>query len=339
MAMKQITIAGGGLAGLALGLALRRRFVPVRLMEAASYPRHRVCGEFISGIQNEELIALGMDDLLSAAVRPRDTAWFDCERPMFRATLPEAAYGLSRYQLDAALAERFVMAGGELLTGTRYHGNKEEEGTVLASGRVPGASPWLGLKAHYEGLNLSADLEVHLGTSAYVGLTKVEGNLVNVCGLFHRATSLSSGQQALVQAVQDAGFPGLALRLREANLCGTSLKGINRFNLGWQLQNDAAVRIGDAAVMIPPFTGNGMTMALQSALAAVDPLIKWSRGESSWPTSRSEIRNTLRRLFSSRLRWARALQWLLLQPWGRKLCSHMITHRWMTFDTFYHKLR
>jgi 2-polyprenyl-6-methoxyphenol hydroxylase-like FAD-dependent oxidoreductase len=46
---KPITIVGGGLAGLTLGIGLRRRGVPAALWEAGHYPRHRVCGEFICG--------------------------------------------------------------------------------------------------------------------------------------------------------------------------------------------------------------------------------------------------------------------------------------------------
>ena len=44
-----ITIVGGGLAGLTLGIGLRQRQIPVAVWEAGNYPRHRVCGEFISG--------------------------------------------------------------------------------------------------------------------------------------------------------------------------------------------------------------------------------------------------------------------------------------------------
>ena len=49
MKPKGITIVGGGLAGLTLGIALRQQQVPVTVWEAGRYPRHRVCGEFISG--------------------------------------------------------------------------------------------------------------------------------------------------------------------------------------------------------------------------------------------------------------------------------------------------
>jgi len=48
--MKSITIVGGGLAGLTLGIGLRQRGVPAALWEAGHYPRHRVCGVFICGL-------------------------------------------------------------------------------------------------------------------------------------------------------------------------------------------------------------------------------------------------------------------------------------------------
>lgn len=336
--MKPITIVGGGPAGLALGIALRGRSVSVRLLEAAAFPRHRVCGEFISGIQTGDLAALGIEDLLAPAARPRETAWFDGARPMFQATLPEAAYGLSRHYLDTALAGRFTAVGGDLQTGTRFNG-EAREGIVLATGRSQCPSPWLGLKAHFSDLPLSADLEIHLGDAAYVGLTRIEEDRVNVSGLFRRTSVVTGGQQALAKAVQDAGLPELAGRLRAARMDPNSLKGVNRFHLGWQTQRDAAVRIGDAAVMIPPFTGNGMTMALQSALAAVEPLTQWSRGALSWSTARNAICQTHRRMFATRLRWARALQWLLLQPLSRRLCAAMIRGQWVSFEKLYRKVR
>src|SRR5882724_2878130 len=57
--LRSIEIVGGGLAGLALGIGLRRHGVPVIIWEAGHYPRHRVCGEFISGRGQETLVRLG----------------------------------------------------------------------------------------------------------------------------------------------------------------------------------------------------------------------------------------------------------------------------------------
>jgi 2-polyprenyl-6-methoxyphenol hydroxylase-like FAD-dependent oxidoreductase len=55
-----ITIIGGGLAGLTLGIGLRQCDVPVIIQEAGEYPRHRVCGEFISGSGQTALERLGL---------------------------------------------------------------------------------------------------------------------------------------------------------------------------------------------------------------------------------------------------------------------------------------
>jgi len=338
MAMKPIIIAGGGLAGLALGIALRRRSIPVQIIEATSYPRHRVCGEFISGIKDDELHALGIQDLFTSASRHRETAWFDGARPLLRATLPEIAYGLSRHHLDNALADRFMELGGDLQTSSRFK-TESVEGTVLATGRMQSDSPWMGLKAHFEELTLCADLEIHLGNAAYIGLTRVEEDRVNVTGLFRRDSAVNGGQHPLAQAIQDAGLPDLANRLRAARMDHKSLKGINRIHLGWQQHHDNAVRIGDAAVMIPPFTGNGMTMALQSALGAIDPLASWSSGDLSWNSAHKAIRASQDDMFTSRVRWAQAMQWLLLRPLGRRLCSLAINSRLVSFETLYHKMR
>ena len=334
---RTLTIAGGGLAGLSLGIALRSRGVPVRVVEAASYPRHRVCGEFISGIADAELDALGIRDLFTGAQRHTTTAWFDGERPMWSRALPVPAFGLSRYFLDAALAERFVALGGELRCGERFEG--EGEGIVWAAGRAKQASEWLGLKAHFDDLSLTADLEIHLKDGGYIGLTRVENGRVNVCGLFRRREAVSSGH-VLIVATRDAGFVRLAERLSEARPVEGSLKGVSHFSLGWQRgRDDGRVTIGDSAAMIPPFTGNGMTMAFQSALAAVEPLARWSAGAIEWGHAEVEIRRAHRRLFARRLRWARLLQSLLMHRLGRRFATLLLSLGVVRFETLYRKVR
>ena len=62
---RPITIVGGGLAGLVLGIGLRRCDAPVTIWEAGNYPRHRVCGEFISGRGQATLARLGMSELIN----------------------------------------------------------------------------------------------------------------------------------------------------------------------------------------------------------------------------------------------------------------------------------
>ena len=72
--------------------------------------------------------------------------------------------------------------------------------------------------------------------------------------------------------------------------------------------------IGDAITMIPPVTGNGMSMAFESAELAVAPLAAWSRGDISWADARRKIARDCDAAFARRLAWARWLQRLVLTP-------------------------
>jgi 2-polyprenyl-6-methoxyphenol hydroxylase-like FAD-dependent oxidoreductase len=74
------------------------------------------------------------------------------------------------------------------------------------------------------------------------------------------------------------------------------------------------VCIGDSITMIPPMSGNGMSMAFESAETAIEPLAAWSRGEIGWPEAQRIIAGLCDRQFSRRLAWAKWLQRLALAP-------------------------
>src|SRR5438128_2371738 len=117
--LKPINIVGGGLAGLTLGIGLRRRGIPVVVWESGFYPRHRVCGEFISGRGQQTLRNLDLlETLITAGAAQAETAAFFSRTRSFPAhPLPQAALCLSRFELDALLAARFVELRGELRCG------------------------------------------------------------------------------------------------------------------------------------------------------------------------------------------------------------------------------
>lgn len=344
--MRRVRIVGGGLAGLTLGIALRRNAVPVTIFEAGSYPRHRVCGEFVSGIRPEALSELGIADLMLQAERPQETVWYEGERELFRGRLPEPAYGVSRHFLDEALAARFCELGGELRTGQRGATDAAGEGTVQACGRrVQGAkasaSGWVGLKAHFTGLEMRTDLEIHFGNGAYVGVTRVEGGWSNVTGLFWRGaiSAEAGGGNALYNALVEGGMEGMAVRLKHARLREGSFKGVNRFALGWQAGYGRGVRIGDAAAIIPPLTGNGMTMALQGALGALGPLRAWSEERQNWAQTERAVVSLQRRTFARRLAWAAGFQSILMSPPLRRWAAAAIRHGWVSFETLCRRVR
>lgn len=312
---------------------LRRLDVPVILCEAAAYPRHRVCGEFISGISEEELERLDVAELFEPAKRHVSTAWCEGGRVWFRGDLPAPAYGLSRHFLDDALAKRFVDLGGELRCGVRV--DADGDGVVWAGGRPKQNGGWVGLKAHYTDFELGADLEIHLHDGSYVGVTQVEGDQVNVCGLF-RGTRVGP---SLVETCASRGLTKLAERIEASNVVPGSIKGVSHFSLGWQKTAKDRVCIGDAAAMIPPFTGNGMTMALQSGIAASEFIAAWSRREIEWPDVHARVAAAHRRLFARRLRWAIFLQSVLIRRPFRRLALGILASGLIPFETLYHKVR
>ena len=320
--MKPIVIIGGGLAGLTLGIGLRQRGVPVTLWEAGRYPRHRVCGEFISGGGQMTLERLGLRSLLDrAGAIPVCTAQFiaGTNRSPIR-ELP-AAMGLSRFILDALLANEFQRLGGELRASERYN-SSETESVVRASGRRPHPTEngwrWYGLKAHARNIDLAADLEMHVARDHYVGVNRIDHGEVNVCGLFRARPGQSPAETGLKLL---RGAPGTVLRERlakaefdEASFCSVA---------GLSLQPRRAISktefcIGDALTMIPPVTGNGMSMAFESAEISISPLVAFSRGELAWDEARRIAAADCDRKFARRLRWARALQALMFSNLPRR---------------------
>ena len=323
---KPITIIGGGLAGLTLGVGLRQQNVPVSLYEAGSYPRHRVCGEFISGRGLQTLERLGLKEkFIAAGAKPATNAAFFSGRMTSQVKpLPEPALCFSRFQMDALLAAEFRSLGGELTENHRYKQTDRREGQVRASGRrrQPVEQGWrlFGLKVHARNVPLGADLEMHLTRDGYVGLCRLGDGTINVCGLFRTRTT----QPDLVENWQKwlAGRPGSLLheRLAAAQFDETSLSSVAGISLQPQRAlMQAEICVGDAITMIPPVTGNGMSMALESAELAIEPLRAYSEGRLSWPDARRQAGQRCDEAFARRLAHASRLQALLFRPairWG-----------------------
>lgn len=342
-AEREITIVGGGIAGLSLGIALRERDVPVRLFEASSYPRHRVCGEFVSGVREETLERLGVSDLIADAEVLSTTTWHDRDGPVFSAALPVPARGLSRFRLDARLAERFVDRGGELHEETRRRpGEGSAEGLVLASGRaLDRGSDWLGLKCHYPGLELESDLEMHLGEGGYVGLSRVEDGRVNACGLFRVRSGIESGRGGTFeQYIRSCGLESLGDRLAASGADESSIVGVSSFSFGRAGEGEAGtLAIGDRNAIIPPFTGNGMSMAFESSESVLPTLVDYSSGVLSWPETVIESRAALLRRFRRRLGLSRAIHPLLGSPRGLSVLRSMVKSRWLPFPLLFRLVR
>jgi 2-polyprenyl-6-methoxyphenol hydroxylase-like FAD-dependent oxidoreductase len=341
---RSIEIIGGGLAGLSLGLALRRAGVPVTLHEAGSYPRHRVCGEFITALDSATRAQLGLDEFLSDAIHHHEVAWFRRAAPLLRHPLPSPALALGRHALDIRLADAFRTAGGDLHEHSRIDPRAAPPGCVFAQGRRPAhGSPWLGLKCHALGLATTAPLEVHLGAHAYVGLCAIGENRVNISGLFRRRPGLALDRASALPAyLRAAGLDALADRLAAVEIDPESRCAVAGLAFGRAApaprEEPARLSLGDAHALIPPFTGNGMTMAFQSAALALAPLLAWTHGEQTWPETVSHVQRLLSARFRLRLASSALLHPAMLDPRGQAGLSVAAHARLLPVRSLYHAL-
>ena len=323
ISLKPITILGGGLAGLTLGIGLRQRGVPVTIWEAGIYPRHRVCGEFICGNGAAVLERFGLLPRFEpAGAFHARTAVFICgsNRSPVR-ELASPALCLSRHALDALLAEEFQKLGGDLRTNQRWTAKENCEGLVHATGRrwqVEEKNPrWFGVKAHLprgQPVKLEADLEMHIARDGYVGVNRINGGEVNVCGLF-RTGDGSQRPEAKQDWLRGENGSPLRAKLGAAEFDPDSFCAV----AGLQLKPKRAAErdeccIGDRLTMTPPVTGNGMSMAFESAELALAPLAAFSAGRWKWAEARARIARGCDAAFKRRLAWARLLQWMMLSP-------------------------
>jgi flavin-dependent dehydrogenase len=322
---ERVTIVGGGLAGLTLGIGLRQRGVPVTVWEAGRYPRHRVCGEFISGGGQNSRARLGLlEGLQRAGVGSAGSAAFFAGKEIVAARpLPEPALCVSRFILDEWLAREFQRLGGELRLGARWRGDFGT-GIVRANGRraepVTGGWRLFGLKVHARGVALDADLEMHFVPSGYVGLCQLAGGEVNICGLFRSKSVVPDLAQRWRDWLGGPAASVLHSRMADARFDEDSFCSVAGLCLRPQraTQRDECC-LGDAVTMIPPVTGNGMSMAFESAELAIEPLAEFSRGQLTWNQAQHEIATRCDERFAPRLRWAAWLQRALFQPPARSV--------------------
>src|SRR6266571_3312225 len=150
-----VTVIGGGPAGCAAALAALAEGAAVTLYEKSRFPRHRVCGEFLSPEIVSVLDPLHLEPAFLAA-RPLRLAkvvlHFGRSSKSFR--LPEPAYSLSRFSLDQLLRQETVRRGAELRTEMIKPPAAPSQPTVVAHGRQTPAQKGqrlFGFKAHFRG--------------------------------------------------------------------------------------------------------------------------------------------------------------------------------------------
>ncbi|MFC5451182.1 NAD(P)/FAD-dependent oxidoreductase [Paenibacillus aestuarii] len=348
--IRDVAILGAGIAGSSLAKTLADRGWDTVLIDRKQFPRHKVCGEFLSPESQSMLKELGLSnqvELLQPYSITRARLLFNFGNPL-EIPLTGVALGLSRYSLDATLHQAASNAGVNILTSTTVtsvnpHGSgftiETKQGEERQSYRaraviaawgsnghagLPGhhsnghvKHAYVGIKSHFVGIDAEPVVELYFFDGGYVGVSPVEGGIVNVAALLKRDRFTSSSDKSVLGWIEAARrrHPKLNQKLANATpVPGTQAAVapvvLNRKPLTWEM----IPQVGDAAVMIPPLCGDGMSMALRSALLCAPLANRFLSGEISLQDWRQQYTQAVRREFSGPFQWGQLFQWLFQAP-------------------------
>jgi flavin-dependent dehydrogenase len=298
---QEVLILGGGVAGCAASIALARKGRQVTLIERESTPRHKVCGEFLSGEALGDLHVLGID-VASLGALPIDYVRLAAARCAAEAPLPFPAASLTRKALDTALIAEAVAAGVRVECGrsvqalvrtasgmwraTLNDGAIREAPTVfLATGkhdlhghaRPEDPQRWVAFKMYFrlapaQAADLARASELMLYPGGYGGIQPVEGGIANLCWVVQQRYLARVGHrwENFLSKMQQ-NCPHLAMRLAGAEPLLAKPIAVTHIPYGYirTTTEDGLYCIGDQAAVIPSFTGDGISIALHTARRAV----------------------------------------------------------------------
>jgi flavin-dependent dehydrogenase len=256
-----VLIIGGGLAGAACTIALRRAGVDVLALDRDQFPRRKVCGGFLSPGAIQCLDDLGLLPQVrsegAVAVRRARVRLGDREIDI---PFDEPALGISRERLDQILAEAARVRSGHfvehvepLKKGFRVHVTASDGRSLRldaaividAAGKLSRFTgrrtrPQYGVQ-YYEDRPTDSTLEFRFFEGGYGGSVSVEGGRTNTCFLVDKTR---------VGAYRDRD--------------GCMVTG----SVGYTRTRGQYLAIGDAGGMIDPFCGEGIRHALESGRTA-----------------------------------------------------------------------
>ncbi|EPR72404.1 putative alkylhalidase-like protein [Winogradskyella psychrotolerans RS-3] len=98
-----VIVIGGGLAGLTSAIHLAKSKLEVLLIEKNEYPKHKVCGEYVSNEVLPYLEFLGFNPFEFGAKQISNFELTTHNNKSIVANLPLGGFGMSRYEMDFQL--------------------------------------------------------------------------------------------------------------------------------------------------------------------------------------------------------------------------------------------
>lgn len=303
--MYDLIVIGAGPAGSSAAITAAQGGAKVLLLEKSKFPRHKVCGEFVSAESLEllsSLLAPEYAQLLNEAIRiPMSRIFLDGR--ILQAEITPSAASIARFDLDSALLASATNAGVETLEQTTAQQISHRSGfqvettrgtflslaVVDATGRWsnltakslkrPPPEKWLGVKGHFEEESPSRSVDLYFFDGGYCGVQPVDlggkpsKRRVNACAMV-RADVASNLEEALV--LQSA----LQKRSRQWKPLMDPISTSPLIFRDPSPLRGNVLLAGDAAAFVDPFIGDGISLALRSGAAAAHALLPVFRNAS-----------------------------------------------------------
>ena len=297
-----VLIIGGGLAGLVAAIHLLHEGLKVSIVEKSGYPKHKVCGEYISNEILPYLQWLGTDVLQLDPTNITKFEFSSRSGKTAKARLPLGGFGISRYALDNFLYQKALDNGcivlKETVTNVLFdndaftvttsnqilyskivlgaYGKRSNIDQIIGREFINKKSPWLAVKAHYSGEFPNDVVGLHNFKGGYCGVSKVENDTINICYLadyasFKKYKNIDEYQRNVLYKNKHLKsiFENTSL-LFEKPLTISQIS----FDKKKPVENHI-IMIGDTAGLIHPLCGNGMAMGMHSAKIAAELVVDY----------------------------------------------------------------
>jgi flavin-dependent dehydrogenase len=326
--VEDVAIIGAGPAGSTLAALLAGRGVDVTLYDRDEFPRDKLCGEFLSYDALPVLEPLGIVDAIDRAGAPRiERCRIVGAKRAYEFAFPHPARGVSRYYFDDLLYRTAQQRGAKTVISA--------EGTLPEARIVVGAwGRWgrfdqqlhrgfvrdrahrnFGFKRHYRPGG-SDVIELYSFKRGYLGVNAVEGGITNICGLVHasRLAGHKGRWDAFIDTIRKEEPRLEELYARHEPAQDGYLSSEPVIFRARSAVEGGVFMIGDASGVIDPLTGNGMAMAIQSALLLAPHVMRLLEQPSRRREIEDEYRRAHRAMFVPRIAWSRRAASLLSRP-------------------------
>lgn len=355
--MDDVLVVGAGPAGAVAAVVLARAGVRVRLVDRATFPRDKLCGDTVNpgalavlrrlkmaqAIEPQGLPIVGMtvtgDDGVSIEGRYPDGV---CGRALVRrdldwTLLQQAIDAGAGFEPGVSVRRALVdESAGPVLTGVVAGLNGSERTirsriVIAADGRRSKITFGLGVARHpnrprrwaigayFDGVHgTSAVGEMHVRSGRYIGVAPMPGGLTNVC-LVVPVRPGDEGTRDLAGLLpREVGRdPLLRDRFRDARPIGPAVV------LG-PLAVDVAdpampglLLAGDASGFVDPMTGDGLRFAIRGGELAARAALDALEG--GWDGVHGRLAAARRREFAAKWRFNRTLRAIVASPTGVRL--------------------